>query len=160
MTDNFILDNEELAVLRLIILRNLYSIVKRMLYDKNIKDLKFTPENEILCGFEIFFPCLENGDIHPIEKVFIGLKFQPEDTFMQDDLNYVTGNWVFRPFGNILSKYFSPYQKEEYYLYITKDFKKFDINGLVEETLNLYNTPYLPKEQYTKWKDNYENEEI
>jgi len=157
----FIPDKKENnTVLNLIAIRMLYSIVKRILYEKKIKGFKFTPENEVLYGFEIFFPCLENGDIHPIEKVFIGLKSKPDDTFMQDNLNYVTGNWLIRPFRNNSSKYFSIYHIEEYDYDVIKDFKNFDINGLVEEILNLFNTPYLLLDEYTEYKNKDENEEI
>jgi len=143
-----------------ITLRFLCSILKRILIEKNIEGFIFTPEEEILYGFEIVFPCLENGIIHPIEKVFIGLQSKPEDTFIQDNLDYVTGNWIIKPYTNNSSKHFSIYRIEEYEYDVIKDFNNFDINGLVEEILNLYNTPYLPKDQYTKWKNNYENEEI
>ena len=73
---------EDYTTLTYITLRFLCSILKRILIEKNIEGFIFTPKKEILYGFEIVFPCLENGIIHPIEKVFIGLKSKPDDTFM------------------------------------------------------------------------------
>jgi hypothetical protein len=151
---------EDYTTLTYITLRFLCSILKRILYEKNIEGFIFTPKKEILYGFEIVFPCLENGIIHPIEKVFIGLKSKPDDTFMQNNLNYVTGNWLIRPFRNNSSKYFSIYHIEEYEYDVIKDFNNFDINGLVEEILNLFNTPYLSLDEYTEYKNKDENEEI
>lgn len=160
----FIRDKKEHYKLTYITLRFLCSILKRMLYEKNITGFKFTPENEMLCGFEIEFPCLENGDIHPIEKVFIALQAKPDDTFMKGNFDHVTSNWLIKPFRNNSSKYFSIYHIEEYEYDVIKDFYNFDINGLVEEILNLFYTPYLSLDEYTSYKDkkneDEKNEEI
>jgi hypothetical protein len=141
-------------------IRMLYSIIKRMLCEKN-ESFKFTPKNRLLWSFEIFFPSL-NGIIHPIEKVGICLDFSPEDTYKQDDLDYVIGNWIIMPYTNKSSNHFSTYHFKEYKYEkeITKKFKNFDINGLVEEILNLFNTPYLLKDEFDKYEREYENEEV